>query len=220
MADFIPSREADLLTFAQTFSTTLSGEFASYGLINSDATSLATLVSAYAGAFAVANDPATRTGSKLIEKDIAKGQLVAALRSLSARIQANPGVTAAQRNDIGLPIRDRIPTPVPAPATKPVLELAGEDVCRHLVRIRDEANPSSRAKPEGSVGAQVFVFVGDNPPLDLEKWSLKGVATKGSFMIDYAEGDIGKKAHVAARWTNRTGEAGPRSDAVSRMIAE
>lgn len=219
MADFIPSREADLLTYAQTFSATLTGDFAGYGLVNSDATNLATLVAGFAAAYAVANDPATRTRSKLIEKDIAKGQLVLTLRSLSARIQANPGVTSAQKTDIGLPIRDRIPTPVPAPATKPVLELAGEDVCRHLVRIRDEASPSSRAKPQGSVGAQIFVYIGENPPLDLEKWSLRGVATKGSFLIDYAEGDIGKKAHVAARWTNRIGQPGPRSDAVSRLIA-
>ncbi len=100
-----------------------------------------------------------------------------------------------------------------------MVELAGEDVCRHLGRIHDEATPNSRAKPQGVAGAQIFVYIGENPPLDLEKWSLKGVATKGSFIVQYDESDIGKKAHVAARWTNRIGEPGPRSDAVSRLIA-
>ncbi len=222
MRDYIPSRDGDLVSWSNNFTTKVVLAPTDYGLTAADVADLVQLTAGFSAAYNAAVDPATRTRVTVAAKDAARIALVTPLRSLAQRIQANLLVTDVQRTELGLPVRDHAPTPVPVPATKPVLELAGEDVCRHTVRLFDEATPTSRAKPEGSAGAQVFTFIaanGETPPIDLEQWTLYGMATRSEFEVVYPGADAGKKAYIAARWFNGKGEVGPRSDAVARLIA-
>jgi hypothetical protein len=222
MPDYIPSREAELLTWSVNFFAKVQAAPTDYGLTIADVTELTPLMTAFTDAYQAATDPATRTKVTVADKDVAKVALVAELRLLARKVQADPAVTAGQKTELGLPVHDLAPTPVPVPATKPVLELAGEDICRHTVRLFDEATPTSRAKPQGSAGAQVFTFIaanGENPPIELDQWTLRGLATRSEFEVVYPGADAGKKAYIAARWFNSKGEVGPRSDAVARLIA-
>jgi hypothetical protein len=222
MHDYIPSREADLLSWSSNFSAKITADPAAYGLSVQDATDLEPLVAAYASTYQTASDPHTRTPVAIANKRSAKAALIAHLRTLARRIQPNLQVTAAQRTQLGLPVRDRVLSPVPAPSDKPLLELCSEDVCRHTVRLLNEAHPTQRAQPRGTIGAQIFTYIADHgeaPPQDLEQWTLHGLATRSRFELTYHSRDVGKKAWIAARWFNLKGQVGPRSDAVARMIA-
>ena len=223
MADYLPRRDADLVSFSGNYSAKISLVPEVYGFVAADATELAGLVAAYNSACTEAKDPATRTKSRIISKDQCKANLVAMLRSMSQRIQVNPAVTAEQKNDLGLPIWDREPSSVPTPPSKPVISLVAMSGNQHLIRIIDEATPTSRAKPWYAAGAEVYAFVsatpGEVPPLDLAAWQSKGLAVRSTFEVSYAPADAGKEVTLVARWYNAKGEFGQPSEKITARIA-
>lgn len=222
MADYLPSRDADLDSWAVNYSTRITATPVAYGLIAGDATALATLVSGFTAALILATNPATRTAGTVAAKDTARAVLVADIRSLARRIQAYPAVTPAQKADLGLPIHDAVPSPTPPPFTKPLLALVGNTDRTHTIRLVDETTPTRRARPTGTSGAEVYSYVAaaaEPPPGDLEQWRFEGLATKGEFDVDYNAGDVGKTAYIRAVWYNRKGETGPASNPITGTIA-
>jgi hypothetical protein len=219
MADFLPSKDQDLDAWATNFSARITLAPTTYGLVAGDATALATLVTGFSSALATATNPVTRTAGTVAAKDTARAVLVADIRSLARRIQAFPSVTAQQKADLGLPIHDAVPTPVPPPATKPIVTILEKDNKVHVIRLADETTPNKRARPVGTSGAEVYSFVGPNPPGDLEGWRFEGIASRSDFDVDFNSDDVGKVATIVARWFNRKGEVGPVSNPITGTIA-
>lgn len=217
--DFVPGKDADLLSYATNYSAKVTATPTAYGLVAADATALAALVSAYSAALAEATNPDTRTSSKVAMKNLAKAHLVADIRALSRKVQASTTVTVEQLSDLGLPIHKHQPTPIPAPATMPLVNVVTVRHGSHVIRLADETTPTSRAKPFGVDGAEVLVFVGETPPADIDQWEIKGLATRAQFQIDYDSADAGKTAHIIARWFNPRGHTGPNSVPVTERIA-
>ena len=219
MPDYLPTREAELLTWSQNYSATLTAAPTTYGLIAGDATALSSLVTAFTNAYSEASDPNTRTKPKIVAKDLAKAQLIASLRSLSQRIQNNPAVTSEHKAELGLPIWDREPSPQPPPSTRPVLSLVAAAGNLQLLRVVDETTPTSKAKPEGVAGVEVYAWIGPNPPAELSQWQSKGLFTRSSFEISYTSEDAAKQATLMARWYNAKGEYGPASEPITALVA-
>lgn len=225
-SDWLPSKDALLLSFATNFSAKITAAPTSYGLVAADATALAALVTAYTTAYNTSVTPSTRTKTTVAAKNVAKAQLVASLRSLAKRIQANPAVTAPQKTDLGLPIHSTGPTPNPAPSTSPMVAVLQRGIRSHIISIRDIANQDKRGKPPGVAGAEIYSIVPasattapDQLPSDLEDWRFEGIATKGEFVVDYKGDDVGKTAYIVARWFNNKGEAGPISAPINANVA-
>ena len=223
MPDYLPTREADLVPFSANYSAKISLVPEDYGFVAADATALAGLVTAFETAKAAVSDPDTRTKTSVVAKNQAKVNLVAMLRSMSQRIQTNPAVTAELKTGLGLPIWDREPSSVPVPPSKPVISLVAMSGNQHLIRIIDEATPTSRAKPWYAAGAEVYAFVsatpGEVPPGDLAAWQSKGLAVRSTFEVNYAPADAGKEVTLVARWYNAKGEFGQPSEKITARIA-
>jgi hypothetical protein len=220
MPDWVKSNDAALQAQATQFSTYLTANAVALGLVAGDATTLAGFVTTFTTKLAIASNDATRTKVTIAEKDTAKAVLVADLRSLGRRIQANPSVTAAQKTALGLPVHDAVPSPVPVPVTRPVVSVMGVAQWDVAVRAVDETTPMSRSKPAGAVGLQYFSWVNVAPaPEDLELWRFEGIATKSEFVISYNLADAGKPITIVARWFTRKGEVGPTSERVSTALA-
>ena len=103
---------------------------------------------------------------------------------------------------------------MPPPATKPLVAVLGMDRGRVLVHLTDETTPDGRAKPDGTVGAEVYSFVAapnTTPPADLEEWRYEGLATRRQFEVDYNQTDGGKVATIVARWLNGKGQPARRA---------
>src|SRR5688572_13214418 len=160
MADFFPSREADIVTWSINFKTKIVATPTVYGLTAPQATAYGTKHDAFVAAHQTANDPATRSPSAIVAKDVAKVNLAAEARMLARIIQAAPAVTAEQRSDLGLTVRDSDPSPIPPPAAAPEMDIISAVVRTVRVRLRDLANPTRRGKPDGVAGASVFSHVG------------------------------------------------------------
>lgn len=206
---YIPTREAELVTWAVNFDTLVTAAPATYGLVAADAASIHTYVAAFTAAYTLASDPVTRTLGTVADKDAKKAAMLAVLRSYSQRIKLNAGVADIDKANLGIPVGNAPPAPVPPPATYPLVSLAIPAALQIECRIRDSATPDSAAKPGGAIGAQVFVSTAATPPNDATTWKFAGFATRRSFVIDFDNADATKIAHVIMRWQNRRGQAGP-----------
>jgi hypothetical protein len=218
--DWLNKTDDGLRAQAGQFSTYLTANAVALGLVAGDATALATNVATYVTKLGVVENDSTRTKVTTAEKDTAKDVLVANLRSLGRRIQANPNVTDSQKVALTLPVRDAEPSPVPAPVTRPAVSVIGVAQWDVAVRAVDETTPLSRSKPAGAVGLQYFSWVSTAPaPEDLELWRFEGIATKSDFVISYNLADAGKPITIVARWMTRKGEVGPTSQPVTTALA-
>ena len=209
-----PSTDMGLQTYSVDFLAKIVATPATYGLLAADGTAMTPYVTAFTTQLGLAMDPATQTKVVTMAKQVARVQLVAVIRALARRVQANNTVTAAAKVALGLPVHSVVPTPINPPSTRPMLNVVGSTTAQLMIRIVDETTPTRRKRPTGTVGAQVYTFVaaaGTTPPADLKQWMFEGMATKADFQISYAAGDIGKQAHVVARWANAKGESGPNS---------
>jgi hypothetical protein len=218
--DWVPSADVDLDLFCQNFSTKITATPASYGLIAGDATSFATLKTDFTTKLAAATNPSTRTKVTVASKDTSRAALNAALRSLAKRVQAYTSITSALLTDLGLTVRDTVSSPIAAPSTKPILSLAILASLAHNLRFADETTPTSRARPFGVVGLQVFyAYETGADTSSSEAMHFEGVASKINYPITYPAAAAGKTATVRARWFNRRGEVGPLSDPVTLTVA-
>jgi hypothetical protein len=117
-------------------------------------------------------------------------------------------------------VRDTVGTPVPAPATKPLVSIANVGSQSFTLNLSDEATPASRRRPTGSIGAQVFYSYGAEPEItDPELMNFAGVATRSRHVVGFPAGAIGQQANIRLRWFNRRGQVGPLSDVITGTVA-
>jgi hypothetical protein len=220
--DWPPAKDQDLDAYDRDFYAKINANAALYGLLPADAAAMLPYVTAFTNSLALATDPATKTKVATMANRVARGQIVAVIRALAKRVQANNTVTAAAKTALGLPVHRLVPTPINPPGTRPMINVTGFAPAELSLRIVDESTPTRRARPRGTIGAQIFSFIGPAgtpPPADLKQWAFEGIATRADFKITYAPGDVGKQASLIARWSNAKGQNGPNSLTAAVPIA-
>lgn len=210
---FIPSREPELNEFAINFNTKVAASPTTYGLTAGQATAFTALFNAWASAYTAAITPATRTHPVILAKNQAKVNLidgVGGIRQLARIVQAAPAVTAQQKADLGLPVRDAEPTPVPPPSSAPALTILSTMQRVVKIRLRDVDNPDRRGMPDGVDGAAVLYFVGEDQPDNMEDWSFMMNTTRTLLDVEFSSTiAAGSKVWLTAFWFNQRKESGP-----------
>lgn len=217
--DFIPAKDADLLAWAANFSALITATPIPFGLVAADATALATATTAFTTSLAAATNPATRTSVTVATKDANRASLVVMIRALAARIQGTQSVNASQKTNLGLTVRSTSRTPIPAPTVRPLTSIVSTSGGNLDLRISSESSPDSRAMPNGTIGANVYVAAGTTAPLTLDGYDFRGFTGKGIATIDVASYPVGTVLHVVTRYTNRRGDLGPASIPTSQLRA-
>lgn len=216
---YLPSTDAGLLAWSENFSTLINAAGAPYGVPVPLATAYATKHTAYADKLQLAVEPTTRTKLTVADKNDSRQILKIAARQIVSIVDGQATVTNAQRLALGLHVRDVIPTPVPPPATAPLIDVKSVFGRTARVRLIDAANPTRRGRPTGTIGAAVFSFVGATAPEDLGAWKFEG--NTGRTAIDVAfPGTVAAGATVwlAAYWFNARMQPGPTAAPVSANL--
>lgn len=218
MATVPPDGDQALLVFSNHFSTRITSTPTAFGLVAADATAFAALLSDYTTRLATSTDPTTRTRGTVAAKNTSKAALLAKARVLCNVISAYPPLTPAQRADLGLNPKDVSPTPIPPPATRPIVTVdpAGR------IRLADETTPTRRARPAGTVGAIVvsqILAASAPPPLGLSDTRFAALVTRNTHTLEIPEASNGKLLYVFAQWVNARGQAGPLSAVAVTTIA-
>jgi hypothetical protein len=217
--DFLPSREADLVTWSANFSALILATPSAYGLTPAQAVGYQALNDAYAAAYQTANDPSTRSPASIVTKNTAKTSLITNARLLAGIVQKFPATTNTQRTELGLTVKDAGPTPIPPPAEMPVLEVTERFGTTVKIKLHDGSG-ARRGKPAGVAGASVFSFVGPAAPSEIGDWKFEGNTMRPITEIDFAPTlSPGTLVWMTAFWFNPKGESGPGCAPVSTNIA-
>lgn len=217
MSDYIPSGDADFNTWQQNFITNLQAHKADFGLADADLTPLIDAQSNWTTAY---NDniaaQAAAQGARQT-KDGARDSYVSLLRSMARRVQGHQGTNDKHRASLGLHMQTQDRTSTVEPTTRPVASVDTSQRLRHTIKFRDEATPNNNAKPDGVMGCEIWVKVG-NAPADPSELHFLGLDTRTPYTAEYGGEDAGKIAHYMLRWVNSKGKQGPWSQTVSATI--
>lgn len=240
---YIPRRDADLHGWLLNFATNIAAAPAKFGLDAGDAAEISAAVDAFHAAFLTASAPSTRTLPAVRVKDDARAAALRTVRKFAALIRADDSVSSELKLDLGLHVRrngmrvvpGQLPTtpefelenrpgsPIPAPATPPLIMVVRQDGGVHTLRLLDAQATTRKGKPAGAASALVFRAVADGPVRTPDEASFYAVATRVSLQSRFGPIDNGgersagvaapefrgKTATYFARWANAKGELGP-----------
>lgn len=206
--NYIPSDNAGFSSWLANFSTLLSATPTLYGLLAADATAVAAQNTAYQAAYIASIDPTTRTSPTVAAAQAARASATAVVRPYAVRISLNAGVSDLNKSAIGVTIRKTIPTPIPAPTTTPALSLLAGTHLSHQLRYYDTTTPTSKSKPFGATGLEIWRNIGVTPATDPSQCTYYGSWTKSPNFSTFQAGDVGKNCTYFARWVTRGGPGG------------
>lgn len=213
--DWIPHSDADFDPWQKNYLSYATANTASLGLVPGDVTPLTNAQAVWTAAYAahVAAQSAAQN------KANSRAAFETALRALTQQIQTHPAVTDAQRAGLGIPVRAKTRTPAGAPTSRPQATVDTSRRLAHVIRFKDEQTPQSQAKPAGTMGAEVWVKIGDVPPADPGELAFLALDTHTPYLAEYDGAQAGKKAHYMLRWVSTRCAKGPWSETVSATIA-
>lgn len=208
--------DAALLIWLQNFSQRLTSGPAGFHITTEQATLMAGKVTSFESALSAWSNPITRTPIASENKQVARTEAVEVARNLVAAINTNPLTTDAQRDELGIKLRNP-PTPVPVPSETPELDVIS--VNGRTVNMRVHSATEHGRKPDGVAGANVWTFVGDVPPDELTGFFFWGLSTRNLFEVTFPNTvEPGSKVWFAAGWVNSKGQVGPVCDPVSTHV--
>jgi hypothetical protein len=220
MPDFIPPSDAEFDSWQINHLVYLNANLAALGLIalDTDVTADNAGQTAWTPAYAAHIAAQAAAEAARAAKDTARVNFEIALRRLVGRLQRSTSVSDAERQALGITVRDTIPTPVPIPTTKPVLTPDTSARLRITIGFADEGTPTSKAKPFGVVGCELWMKIGGAPPVDLTECEFIALDNRTPKTVEFEGSDANKTVHFIGRWQNSRGEKGPLSETVSATV--
>ena len=218
-APYIPPTDAALQDWLANFATQVALSPLTYGLTAGDSAIISAASNFFSAAYTLTVNPLTRTPVNIAAKDAQRASSVATVRVYAQMIKAKPGITDGQLALLGIHVDDPTPSPIPAPATSPLLSIVAATPLQHTLRYADQATPDSRAKPFGAIQIDVYVRVAAATTVDPELASFYGSFTKQPVAVNYDAADVGKCSSIFARWKTRTGLVGPWSLGADMTVA-
>jgi hypothetical protein len=218
MPSYIPQTDAGLEAWALNFSTLLTAAPTTYGLTSGNATTVASVYSAWHTAYLAAVDKPSRTQIQVQAKNTAKANLLAVVRPFAQQIRANASVSDADKVAVGVTVPGGSPTPIPAPTSRPLLTIQQGNSLSHTLRYADEATPDKRSKPFGAQLIEIRVVLGTSVSADPSAGNVVTQKGRQPVIVNYDSADRGKVATYFARWISRKGDTGPFSAPVAMAV--
>ena len=204
MADFLPRPDDSFDLWTAGFAREIAAPPgpARLGLTEAQVQAYAATQATFAAARLAAISPETRGPWNVARKDEAKAALSAQTRTLARQVRAHVGITAETLYRLGL--GKRYPErPIDA-TERPQMELRGIEDDTLRLRLRPAHGDRIRL-PAGTVGAAVYLHVGETIPQRDGDWELLGNTTRPrcAFRLPKDAGQPGESVWITARWLDR-----------------
>ena len=184
-----------------------------------DLVALVALQLIWTNAFAKASNKQDRSSTDVQAKNDARTIYEQKLRKFIAKwINGNDAVPDSERTRIGLTVKKGTRTAVDVPTTSPVASVNFSTRLHHIVSFIDINTPTSKAKPDGVHGCEMWYKLGTPAPVNQTDLSFFGVCTRSPYTIEFKGEDAGKIVWYWLRWENTKGEHGPWSSPVCAMV--
>jgi hypothetical protein len=216
--DYIPSSDADFDVWTKNFVDTVVANGAALGLSPAQITSLQGAQGDWGVKFPASNTAQAAMNSAVQAKNDSRSGFEELIRSLANIMQSSPQVTDAQRQGLGITVRSTTRTSAGAPTSRPLGTIDTSQRLRHTINFVDETTPTSRAKPDGVQGCEIWMKVDGPPPTDPSQLSYLATDTRTPYTVEFEGSQVGKTAYYMLRWVSTRSEAGPWSQTVSATI--
>ena len=217
MPDYLPSSDPEFIAWMQNFITYATTNAPVLGLAVADLTPIqnqhASLQTSYSDFIAAQ----ALTAGKRQTKDDERVVLEKMVRPVVARLQSSPNVTDAHRHSLGITVRSTAHTAAPTPTTRPAGTIDTSKRLQHTISFADEGS-TSRGKPEGVSGCEIWVKVGEPAPTGPADVRYVATDTRSPYVAEFDAADAGKMAYYMLRWVNTRGERGPWSRTIGGTI--
>jgi hypothetical protein len=214
--NFYYGKDARIVAGSAGFAARINVDPEAYGIPPWRAERYAELDARLQAAYGLVASPLTKSPVAVREKDEALRAVRLDAANLAAIVYATPAVDDAELLALGLlprPTRTRRAAPDEAPIVS-VAEVIGR-----RVTVRITARSGETRKPIGCVGAQLFVFTGEEPPSDAGLYRFEGTATRKTATITFDD-DVpsGATVWISAAWISRRAKTSPACNPVSATI--
>ncbi len=218
---YLPSSDLEFTMWMSTFIAYVSSNLAKFGLVAGDVTDIAAAEPGFNTARLAWDAAKTAAASASEDKKINRAACEELIRPLVARIQTHPGTTNVDRQEMAIPLRGSSNTPqsVTLQDNRPTANIDIRPHLKHVLRIQNSTDTgTSRAKPAGALGAEVWLKIGE-PPINNTDMRMVGVATRSPYVVEFAAEDANQPAYYRMRWISRSGEKGDWSEVDVATIA-
>lgn len=147
-------------------------------------------------------------------KDTARRAAESEFRNLVRQLRANPNFTDAMAAALGLPPRDREPTPIEPGPEVPTLEVEAQSL-RHIVRFwQADAQGGRRGKPSWARAIRLVYAVTEpgEPMPPIEQMQFLAVDTSSPYVWELPSELVGKTIWYRGAWETPRGARGAWSD--------
>jgi hypothetical protein len=218
MPDYIPSSDADFDAWQQNFVDYVIANAAALNMTPAQITSLQGQQTDWGVKFPTSNTKQAEANAAVQGKSDCRSLYQDLIRSLVNIMQSSPDVTDAQRQSLGITVRSNARTAVGPPTSKPVVTVDTSQRLQHTINFVDESTPTSRAKPDGVQGCEIWTKVGNPAPGGPSDVHYLALDTRTPYVVAFDAADGGKNAYYMLRWISTRGETGPWSATVSGTI--
>jgi hypothetical protein len=212
---YIPSKQAQLVTFAENFASVIAANPSTYGLQPADAATISSYVTNFTTAYAQSSkqSPSTRTPAAITQTNNAQAAMLQVVRTYAQQIRNNQGVTSEAKQAAGITVPSQSKTPIPVPATAPAIQITGSTPLTFTMTIANPQSPASaRAKAVGARSYAIFYSLaagttsppGPPPIPSTPSTNVLAIGTKTPFPVSFPAGSSGMWATLWAAWTGRT----------------
>jgi hypothetical protein len=221
MADWLPTREQDLVDLCQKWAAVLadSAKKTAYGW---DGTECAEVLGKITAFLTARSDyEADNSTAKRLVKDEAKGEAVDAMRDFAnSSIRFNKKMDDAAKLFMGIHPKDTTQTAHGVPASQPDTEVENtHNHYEHRVRAMNTER-GDHSKPADAYRVRYAWQVGGERPAS--GGDIKGstkITRKTTYIVRHTEADKGKTAYYSTAYENDNGDTGKWSPVEEAIIA-
>ncbi|MBI4722613.1 MAG: hypothetical protein HY769_06405 [Candidatus Stahlbacteria bacterium] len=215
----MPTTDAGFDAFQSDFMTKVFPKLGAWGIPAGEYSMLSAFRVAWVNAWDKAKNKDSRSRADVRAKIEAKKAYVAVLRKFIREwIAFNSKVTNAEREWLGLKVKDTEPTPVGAPVDSPIISINFAYRDRHIVSAGpNPENEQRNAKPKGVASIELRMKVGGAAPVSAAETVPAAVITHSPYTAELgAHRD--KTVWWIARYLSTRGIPGPWSEAVGAQV--
>ena len=215
---YIPRSETGFQDWATNFTNYLAANLADLKFTAEELTALTQEQTDWQTAYQehLASQSAAEAARK--KKKNAHKAYESSLRAIAQRIRVDRDISEERKVALGINTGASTRKRISVPTTRPLGRLDASDRLLHSIYFVDEETPTRRGKPDGVMGCEVWVKLGDELPTDPSELQFLGLTTSAPYIARYGGDARGKTANYMLRWVNSRGEAGPWSQTFSAIV--
>lgn len=216
--DYIPGPDGEFALWMNNYISTLTNNLSAFEITQEKVNELSQGLAQFEADLLEQSttDSAARAATK--KKNDSRASIESTIRNLSQVFQKNTNISDSLKISLGLNVGSNASPVTGPPSSRPLVSVDTSQRLQHTLSWVDETTPTTRLKPRGVLGAEVWVKVdGESPKSELDCRFL-ALDTATPYIAVFSGTDAGKTAYYMLRWVNSKGEKGAWSTIISATI--